>query len=67
MWKKGGHPLATITLAINGKTITCRSGISVLEAARQNGITIPPFVITTIWLPTGVAAFAWWRMKNRVV
>lgn len=33
--------MATITLAINGKTIACRSGISVLEAARQNGITIP--------------------------
>jgi formate dehydrogenase (NADP+) alpha subunit len=33
--------LATITLAINGKPITCPSGTSVLQAARRNGIRIP--------------------------
>ena len=39
--EKGERPLTTITFAINGKTITCRSGTSVLEAARRNGIKIP--------------------------
>ncbi len=33
--------MVTITLAINGKTITCPSGTSILAAARQNNIKIP--------------------------
>ena len=33
----------TVTLIINGKSITVPKGTSILEAARMNGIIIPSF------------------------
>lgn len=40
-------------LTINGKNITCRSGISILDAARENGIKIPTLCHHVHLVPTG--------------
>ncbi len=42
-----------ISLAINGKNISCRPGISILDAARENGIKIPTLCHHTHLAPAG--------------
>ena len=56
--------MENITLTINGKNISCTSGTSILEAAKQMGLRSLRSVIILILNPLEPVASVWLRMKR---
>lgn len=56
--------MGNVALHIDGRKPKAREGVTVLGEAEANGITIPALCHIKELLPTGVAAYAWWRRQG---
>lgn len=56
-----------ITVTIDGNRIETAEGMTILEAARENGISIPTLCYLKGLMILAPAESAWWRLRGMTI